>query len=75
MIHSVKSLRKQSKLPVCSTLAPPFSLFQGVAARHAELLGNRQDLQDFSGLIPIDKILKNPVNPVNFVLSGRRIAT
>jgi hypothetical protein len=30
------------------------------------LLRNRQDLQDFSGLISIHKILKNPVNPVYF---------
>src|SRR5215813_4470301 len=30
------------------------------------LLRNRQDLQDFSGLISILKILKNPVNPVYF---------
>src|SRR5262249_7731631 len=30
--------KSQGKLPVCLTLAPRLSLFQGVAARHVELL-------------------------------------
>jgi hypothetical protein len=41
MIHSVRSSGKQSKLPVCSTLAPRFSLFQGVAPRHEDSWENQ----------------------------------
>jgi hypothetical protein len=56
----------QGKLPVCPTLAPRFSFFQSIATGHEGSSGNRQDLQNYSGLNPIHKTLRNPVNIVYF---------
>src|SRR5262245_36708655 len=47
---------RQGKLPVCPTLAPRFSLFQGVVPRHEGLSENRQN---FSGSRVLSRILRN----------------